>query len=515
MLAKTHTRFQYYMSHGIGSMYATVTQLEQCHATTIWVSQPGWWCCRSAIAAALTSWWANEFPDNDTTSASVSNFGAVDAFPFTIIQPTDIIVINATFVANISSGTPGSFTYVSQAWIGIQGNTSAFATNLGSGSSGRRLLESSSPSVESTGRIDRSLSMLPDHHISGGDNFAHRSLLQTAAEDISALETKLLGLAASFRGASPCNNTELARAYYNGSSPILDGDRQFYCVNFTVGNNDNIDTYLTSNSASWASLPLFHILVMNNNPVIVRQTPTVDVDSILAANVQYQLQQSQALQAGWQQQLRCVNATVSNRLQLHQLAALVQASLAVEGQMAEAEGLFDLYEQLLSRSADTDTPLLNDQERRLALQLSGKGAPVRLLCSLCTMFCNSEVIYHSGICLIPLQATDSHVKCAGTAVWLTCCNCRVEDSLLSAVKDDTAGVQHLLQQGPPPGQVLLLCECLPINCTLDTCSFLHPYVHCLSFLSVNHPSSWSFHVFRRSNHPPLDLQVHSSGSGPS
>lgn len=326
----------------------------------------------------------------------------MDAFPFTIVQPTDITVINATFVANISSGTPGQFTYVSQAWIGIQGNTSAFATNLGSGSSSRRLLESSSLSDESAGRIDQSLGMLHNHHIGGGDNLAHRSLLQTAAGDISALETKLLGLAASFRGASPCNNTELARAYYKGSSPILNGDRQFYCVNFTVSDNDNIDTYLTSNSASWASLPLFHILVMNNNPVIIRQTPTVDVNSILAANVQYQLQESQALQAGWQQQLRCINATVSNRLQLHQLAALVQASLAVEGQMAEAEGLVDLYEQLLSRSNDTDTLLLNNRERRLqlALQLSGSGAPVRLLSSLCVPCLTNAVSQCNGTCSV-------------------------------------------------------------------------------------------------------------------
>ena len=335
----------------------------------------------------------------------MSNFGAVDAFPFTVIQPTDVTVINATFVANISSGTPGQFTYVSQAWIGIQANTSAFATNVGSGSSSssRRLLTSSSSvSDESAGRTDPSLSMLRSHHIGGGDNFAHRSLLQAAAGDISALETKLLGLAASFRGASPCNNTELARVYYNGSSPILNGDRQFYCVSFTVGDNDNIDTFLTSNSASWASLPLFHILVMNNNPVIVRQTPTVDVDSILAANVQYQLQRSQALQAGWQQQLQCVNATVSNRLQLHQLGALVQASLAVEGQMAEAEGLTDLYEQLLSRSNDTKTLLLNNSERRLqlALRLSENGAPVRLLSSLCIICCVAEKMDHSGMVLL-------------------------------------------------------------------------------------------------------------------
>ena len=333
--------------------------------------------CRSAIAAALTSWWANEYPNNDTTSASVSNFGAVDAFPFTIIQPTDISIINASFVANISSGTPGQFTYVSQAWIGIQGNTSAFATNLGSGGSSRRLLGTSCPSDDCAGRTDQHPSVL--HHSSGGE-YAHRRLLQTAAGDISALQTKLLGLAASFRGASPCNNTELARAYYSGSPPILNGDRQFYCVNFGVGQNDNIDTYLTSNSASWASLPLFHILVMNNNPVTVRQTPIVDVDSILAASIQYQLQQSQALQASWQQQLRCVNATVSNRIQLHQLAALVQASLAVEGQMAEAEGLVDLYEQLLKWSNDDHTIPFSDweQRRQLALELLRKGVPVRL-----------------------------------------------------------------------------------------------------------------------------------------
>lgn len=354
-----------------------------------------WWCCRSAIAAALTSWWANEYPANDTVTAAVSNFGAVDAFPFTLIQPTDVTVINATFVANISSGTPGSFTYVSQAWIGIQGNTSAFATNLAAGSS-RRLL-GSSPS-ESSGRPD---SVMHGHHSSDRDTFAHRSLLQTAPDDISALETKLQGMAASFRGASPCNNTELARAYYNGTSPVLNGDRQFSCVSFAAGDNNNIDTYLTSNSASWASLPLFHILVMTNL-VTVRQTPNVDVKSILASSIQYQLQQSLDLQAGWQQQLWCVNATVSNRFRLHQLAALVQASLAVEGQMAEAEGLAKLYDQLLSRSSDDDEVLLNDRERqlRLALQLSQNGAPVRLLSPWCILRIVSGMRTYSAIACI-------------------------------------------------------------------------------------------------------------------
>ena len=321
----------------------------------------------------------------------MSNFGAVDAFPFTLIQPTDVTVINATFVANISSGTPGSFTYVSQAWIGIQGNTSAFATNLATGSS-RRLLESSP--TEFSSRPD----VLHGHDSTDSDTFAHRSLLQTAPDDISALQTKLQGMAASFRGASPCNNTELARAYYNGTSPVLNGDRQFSCVSFPAGDNNNIDTYLTSNSASWASLPLFHILVMTNL-VTVRQTPNVDVKSILASSIQYQLQQSLDLQAGWQQQLRCVNATVSNRFRLHQLAALVQASLAVEGHMAEAEGLTNLYEQLLSRSSNNGEVLVNDQERQrqLALGLSQNGVPVRLLSSWCILCIASRMTNYSAM----------------------------------------------------------------------------------------------------------------------
>lgn len=361
----------------------------------VWISQPCWWCCRSAIAAALTSWWANEYPANDSVITAVSNFGAVDAFPFTLIQPTDVTVINATFVANISSGTPGSFTYVSQAWIGIQGNTSAFATNLAAGSS-RRLLESSPSDLSG-----KPYSVLHGHHSSDSDTFAHRSLLQTTPDDISALETKLLGMAASFQGASPCNNTELARAYYNSTPPVLNGDRQFSCVSFAAGENNNIDTYLTSNSASWASLPLFHILVMTNL-VTVRQTPTVDVNSILASSIQYQLQQSLDLQAGWQQQLQCVNATVSNRFRLHQLAALVQASLGVEGQMAEAEGLAKLYDQLLSRSSDDDELLLNDRKHqlRLALQLSQSGAPVRLLSSWCILCVDSGMTEYSAMAYV-------------------------------------------------------------------------------------------------------------------
>lgn len=307
----------------------------------------------------------------------MGNFGAVDAFPFSIIQPTDVSVINTTYVANISDGTPGQFTYVSQAWIGIQGNTSAFATNLQRPSNTRRLLESTPFDDYFTATQDASLTPLPGGHSGGGAVLGpHRDLLQNGPNDISALETKLLAMAASFQGASPCNNTELGRAYYNGTSPVLNGERQFTCVNFSVGSSDNIDTYLTSNSASWASLPLFHILAMSNRPVIIRQTPQPDVSGALAAGIQYQLQQYTAGQAAWQQQLHCVNASLTNRTQLHQLASLVQASLAVEGQVAEAQSLADLYDKLLR---ENDTLSLQSQQglrSQLELQLSQKGVPV-------------------------------------------------------------------------------------------------------------------------------------------
>ena len=71
-----------------------------------------------------------------------------------------------------------------------------------------------------------------------------------------------------------------------------------------------------------------------------------------------------------------MNATVANRVQLHELTALVEASLTVEGQIADAEILVGLYEQLLESS--NDTLASHDQERRLqlALQLSQSGAPV-------------------------------------------------------------------------------------------------------------------------------------------
>ena len=330
--------------------------------------------CRSAIATALTDWWANEYPQNATTKAAQSNFGAVDAFAFDIIQPTDVTVINATFIANISDGTPGVFTYVSQAWIGIQANTSAFATNVNSSaSSQRRLLEDPFLAVIDDDDLGTSAAAMS---AVGLLEAPHRQLLQSAQGDISALETKLLALVAAFYGASPCNNTVVSEAYYNGRTPVLNGDRPFACVNYSAGASDNIDTYLSSNSANWASLPLFHILVMNNRPVIVRQSPAVDVDRILAIDVNYQTQQYAASQASWQQQLACLNASIVNKRQLHELTALVEASLAVEGQIADSEIAMALYEQLLAISNDT-LPLPYEQRQLLLdLQLSEEGSPV-------------------------------------------------------------------------------------------------------------------------------------------
>ena len=343
--------------------------------------------CRSAIATALTDWWANEYPQNATAKAAESNFGAVDAFAFGIIQPTDVTVINATFIANISNGTPGVFTYVSQAWIGIQANTSAFATNVNSSaSSRRRLLEDPIFPAANANNPDTSTAVTSAIGLFEGPR---RHLLQSAQGDISALETKLLALVSAFYGASPCNNTVVSEAYYDGRTPVLNGDRPFACVNYSVAASDNIDTYLSSNSANWASLPLFHILVMNNRPVIVRQSPAVDVDGILAADINYQTQQYAAGQASWQQQLACLNASIVNQRQLHELTALVEASLAVEGQIADSEIAIALYEQLLAISNDT-LPLPHEQRQLLlGLQLSEEGFPVCCSSARGCAYCNA------------------------------------------------------------------------------------------------------------------------------
>ncbi len=282
----------------------------------------------------------------------------MDAFAFTIIQPADVSVINATFLANISDGTPGVFTYVSQAWIGVQANTSAFATDVNSTRSSRRkLLQTQEVSAASAQEAKLCDSL-------------HRQLLQNnglAQADISALETKLLALESSFYGASPCNSSAVSQAYYGGASPVLNGDRQFRCVNYSVDDSDNIDTYLTSNSANWASLPLFHILVMSNGPTIVRQSPVVDVDSILDTEINYQTQQYASNQASWQQQLMCLNASVVNQRHLHQLTALVEAALAIENQIGGSQAADALYEQLLVTSKVT-VPL-PDEELQLLLDL--------------------------------------------------------------------------------------------------------------------------------------------------
>lgn len=287
---------------------------------------------RTAIATALTSWWANEATSDASESAAIANFGNVDAFPYSIVQPTDVSVLNATFVANISDGTPGFFTFVSRAWVSIQANTSSFATSVNAtAASRRRLLQSDASSV-----------------------------------DVSALETKLDLLASSFYGASPCNNTAVSQAYYGGRTPVLNGDRPFYCINYAAGESDNIDTYLTSNTASWASLPLFHILQISDGPTKVRYTRPVDANAILANSIQAEAQQIAASQLALQRQAECVNASLRNRVVLHELAALVEASLAIEHQQTETAVVLELYEILLA--ANVTVPLTYPQ-LRVALQL--------------------------------------------------------------------------------------------------------------------------------------------------
>lgn len=315
--------------------HATTAQLTDASGSTANVA------FRTAIASALTSWWATEANSDDAETAAIANFGNVDAFPFSIVNPTDISVLNSTFVANISDGTPGFFTFVSRAWVSIQANTSSFATSVNSTAASRRRLQQS----------------------------------DAASVDVSALETKLDLLASSFYGASPCNNTAVSKAYYGGRTPVLDGDRPFYCVNYTVGESDNIDTYLTSNTASWASLPLFHILQISNGPVKIHYTPSVNANAILTNSIEAEAQQVAASQLSLRQQAACVNASLQNRVRLHELAALIQASLAIENQQTEATVVQELYGILLA--ANVSVPMTYTQ-LRIALQL--EKVPVSHLC---------------------------------------------------------------------------------------------------------------------------------------
>ena len=322
-------------------------------------------CSRSAIAVAMTSWWANEYILGASDTTAVANFAAVDAYPFTVIQPTDVSIMNATFIANISNGTPDAFTYVSQVCVGVQANTSAFSTNVTSSQRTRRNL--AGLTLDNKG-----LSTLPE----GGGARAQprRQLMQSNA--FQALQIKLQGLIASFHGASPCNATEVSLAYYQGQMPILNGDRPFKCISFSVDRADNIDTYLTSNSASWRSLPLFHILSVSQGPTVVQQSPPVAVDSILAAEIQSRVQLYASSQALWQQQLTCVKSAIASRRHLHELTALVEASLAMEGQIAEAELILGWSQQQFSRLDDTEMQHYNQADLYLGVRQPDDGIPV-------------------------------------------------------------------------------------------------------------------------------------------
>ena len=323
-------------------------------------------CFRSAIAVAMTSWWANEYILGASDTTAVANFAAVDAYPFTAVQPTDVSIMNATFNANISNGTPDAFTYVSQVCIGVQANTSAFSTNVTTPQRPRRHLAEFN-------RDTKALSTLPE----GGGARAQprRQLVQSNA--FQALQIKLQGLISSFHGASPCNATEISLAYYQGQMPILNGDRPFKCINYSVDSADNIDTYLTSNSASWLSLPLFHILSVSQGPTVVQQSPPVAVDSILAAEIQSEVQLYASSQAQWQQQLTCVKSAIASRRHLHELTALVEASLAMEGQITEAELVLGLYQQQFSRlDDDTEVQHYNEADLYLGVRQPDDGSPV-------------------------------------------------------------------------------------------------------------------------------------------
>ena len=349
---------------------------------------------RSALASSMSAWLTGVGPSTALAEAATTVFDGVDAFPYSAVQQSDVALLGAVLVQNLSSyivsntsnssGTVTSGNFAVLVTVRVIVNSTAYATIVTSSSYRRRELL-----VQANADTKWALAATHTRALSSVGAAAGRSRRRHLQADTStpvfALDLKLYLLISAFQGVSVCNATAITSLYYEGVSPV------FLASNCSAANNGSqssssladLNAYLLQ-AASVASNQLlpYQVLQLSGTPVAATLTP--NVDSLLA-------------------ELAAVMGAIQQLIQQSASGAAIVTALAV-AVTSQAQGAVatrsvtvqDLAALSAASSASEDTTISNVQAAynlisSAATEYSFGSVSVsdNLTCSLCS-FCGKH-----------------------------------------------------------------------------------------------------------------------------
>ena len=224
--------------------------------------------------------------------AATTAFDSADAFQYSAVQQSDVALLNAVLVQNLSSyivgntsnssGTVTSGNFAVLVAVRVIINSTAYATTI-TGSSYRRreLLVQTKADTDFALAANHTKAVISAAAAAG--RLQRRSLQADSSTIVFALELKLQLLISAFQGVSNCNATAITSLYYEGVSPV------FLVGNCSAANNSSqsssnladLNVYLLQ-AASVASNQLLPYQVVQLSGMPVAATLTPHVDSLLA-----------------------------------------------------------------------------------------------------------------------------------------------------------------------------------------------------------------------------------------
>ena len=376
---------------------------------------------RTALAASLSAWLTGVGPTTAVAEAATTVFDSLDAFAYSAVQQSNVALLNATLLQNLSSyimsnssyssysGTSGSNFAVLVA-VQVIVNSTAYATTVISSSSRRReLLVQAETGVNF--RLAATHSMALPSAAAGAGRPHRRQLQADTSSIVFALDLKLQLLIDAFQSVSSCNGSAITSLYYEGVAPL------FLAVSCSAGNNTvqsssnfaALNAYLLqAASVTSNQLPPYQVLQISGTPVAARITPFVD--SALA---------EQAAVIGAIQLLAQQTASGSASVTALSVATVSQAQEAAAARLVT---LRDLAALSAASSASEQISISNVQaafnlisSAATAYSFDSVSVSMSLICSKCIFYSKYYCNPHSFVnCILELpfcmQATEQSMR---------------------------------------------------------------------------------------------------------
>ena len=247
---------------------------------------------RSALANSLSAWLTRVGPSTAVAVAATTSFDNTDAFPYSAVQQSDVALLSAVLVQNLSSyivsntsnssGTVTNGNFAVLVAVRVVVNSTAYATTVTSSSNRRRELLGEAEAGTDFTLAANTRPLMSAAAAAGRPQ--RRQLRADTSTTVFALELKLQLLISAFQGVSNCNATAITSLYYQGVSPVI------LAGNCSAANNSSqsssnladLNAYLLQ-AALVASNQLLPYQVLQLSGTLVAATLTPAVDSLIAA----------------------------------------------------------------------------------------------------------------------------------------------------------------------------------------------------------------------------------------